>query len=192
MNRDDPEGRPLSVAEPTHDTQVNEDKRFEEELYKRAIDAAERGGADDGRFLLDSIANKIYARKFDTLLFDYLADCIFQFLDDVPLERAFNVEVFKTKPKTGIHGHDRIELAAVHALVRYHACKGKEETLKWILENIDARIDRRDLQKLRDETDTNHNKRANGRPLMESWDRDLLLAVSGNLRKNLGDLFPQT
>lgn len=62
---------------------------FEHELIKRAG----HGDAEAGRELLKTISLRITGRQFDSPLFDYLADCLWQHLEDgVPLERALGVE----------------------------------------------------------------------------------------------------
>src|SRR6476620_7270724 len=89
---------------------------FERELIKRAL----QGDAEAGREILHKIALAIDSGRFDSPLFPFLAERLFEFVrDGVPLERALRV---KSKSTGGAPlKYQPNELAAVDLILRDHA-----------------------------------------------------------------------
>ncbi|HEX2237136.1 MAG TPA: hypothetical protein VHJ19_01980 [Gammaproteobacteria bacterium] len=159
-------------------------EQFERELIARA----KAGDADAGKKILLNIALKIDLGQFDSELFPYLADCIWDFAyHGIRLDRALNVEAENKggrPPK-----YETLELAAVDILLRDYANFRPEAALTWICENIG--VDRRHMQRVRSEHDQRYNKHTD-KPLMESCERDFLLHLSGSLRQKVAEVLPHT
>lgn len=161
------------------------DREFHEELIRRAS----RGDAEAGKEILRTVALLIDAGQWTSPLFAFLADGLWEYTQHgIPLDRALCVE-----PESASGGrpqkYNPDELAAIDIILRDHAGYGPEEAVRWIAERIGA--DRRTVQRIRREYDRRYNKSAEG-PLTESLSLDDLLQLSGNLRKNLEGVLPQT
>ena len=162
---------------------MNVTEQFERDLIKDA----KGGDAEAGRELLYSIALAIDGGRFDSLLFPFLADCLMQFVqDDKPLEQALCVKQDKKQGRP--QKYDKTELAAVDILLRDYSPRGPEDAIEWIDTNIGA--DRRTVQRIRGEYDSRYNKLTDG-PLMESLPRDILLHLSGSLRRTVAGALSQ-
>lgn len=146
---------------------------FERQLIERA----RQGDAEAGLEALVSAAFAIDAKRFDSLLLPYLADCILQFREGIPLDRALGVE--DRKPGGRPTKYDACELAAVDILLRDHGGLSPENAVAWIAEQIGA--ERSTIQKYRRQFDSRYNRETKG-GLMDAWDRDLLLDQAGALR----------
>ena len=111
-----------------------DEKTFE----KMLIEKAEAGDDEAGREILKSIALAIMGGRFDSQFFPFLADCLFEYLDDgISLERALCVEAVKNeggKPAK----YDKQELAAVAILLIEHMGYTPAQAKKWISREIGA------------------------------------------------------
>lgn len=154
-----------------------------DDYERESIARAGEGDAEAGRECLSLIMHAIDAQRFDSPLLPYLAECIQQYLSGVRIDRAFNVE--KENKGGRPAKYNPTEVAAVDILLRDHANFQPEQSIIWLIENIHPRIDRRFVQRVRKEHDRRYNPNAAG-PLMESCTRDLLLHLSGSLRKYVG------
>jgi len=138
-----------------------------EKWHCELIRLAEEGEAYAGREILETIAESIDAGKLDVLLFRFLADKLWLYLQDgVPLERALGVEEFSQggrKPH-----YSAIEILAVDTLLGQNGFS-KERAIEWIEEYMGASRTtvqniRRDLKFTRD------------------FDKRALLALAGSHR----------
>jgi hypothetical protein len=168
-----------------------EQATYSSEDYEREVIAHARKRDEDGepggRECLRLIMHAIDARRFDSPLFPYLADCIHQYLLGFPIEEAFNV-VPPTNKGGKSENYDSTEIAALDILLRDYEHLGPERSISWMQKHIDQSIDRRRVQRVRKKYDKRYNPDADC-PLMESCTRDLLLHLSGSLRKYVGQ-FP--
>lgn len=153
---------------------MNPTEKFERDFIK----LAKKGEADAGREILISIALAIVAGRFNSLFFPFLADCLKEFEDGVPLERALCVEQVKKRGRS--RKHDQIEMAAADILLRDYADLRPAEARKW-LEGILGTDQNKLLSEIRNEYDGRENEYTD-KPLMESLSRNDLLHLSGSLR----------
>lgn len=153
-----------------------------EDFERELIERAQCGDADAGREALYSAALALDAQRLDSPLIPFLAECLHEYIDGVPLARALCVEKDNTggrPPK-----YDKDEIAAVDILLRDYGGYSPEDAIAWIDEYIGA--DRRTVQRIREAYDSRHNPTADY-PLMESVNRDGLLHLSGSLRNTIAD-----
>ena len=162
---------------------MNVTEQFERDLIKEA----KGGDAEAGREILFSIALAIDAGRFDSLLFPFLADCLMQFAQDgKPLEQALWVKQGKKKGRP--IKYNETELAAVDILLRDYHGLSSSSTIYLIKGRIGA--DKKLVKSVRKKFDSRYNTLTDG-PLMESLPRDILLHLSGSLRRKFVEILSQ-
>ncbi len=159
-----------------------DDAQFEHQL----IEDAKRGDAEAGKLILKSITQRIDNRNYDSPLFPYLAESLWEYLDGMRLDRALNVEAVNPG---GAPAYDRIAIAAVDILLRDYAGYNRQAALTWIVDNIECSIDT--ARRSRRECDSRHNKNAD-KPLMERLDKEMLLHLSRDYRQKVAEVLPHT
>ena len=158
--------------------------QFDAELIRRAED----GDPEAGKEILVSVALRIDQGKFDSSLFPYLANCLWDYsIENIPLSRALNVE--KESPVGGRPvSYDRTMLAATDIILRHHCHMKPEAAIAWIEEHIG--VGRRSIQRLRIQYDGSYSEDPRDQRT-EILPLKVLLEMTGNMRQNLKEVLPQ-
>lgn len=120
-------------------------------------------------------------------IYGYISNCIWEYAQNVPLERAFNLE---EEPHVGgrPRKYDEHEVIAADVLLRRECGYGPEEANNWLAEKIG--IDRRSVQLFRKIFKINARSKTFDSNI-ESLDSDFLFHSSGSLRKYLKEVLPR-
>lgn len=151
----------------------------EEEYLADTIRCAKEGDAEAGKELLQMVVVGLDQGNMPPDLAQYHADCLSDYVHrGIQLDRALNVE-----PEASSGGRpswDDNEIIAVDVFLRKFANMGKEQAADWIEDNGGPR--KRTVQNIR--------KRSN-LPVIEAYDKDLLLHMAGSMRRNLAVVFAE-
>ena len=162
---------------------------FDEKWVEEIIREAERGDSQAATEALDLIRSKLLYNYSHDPLFNYLEKALGLYLDErVPLLTALGLDIEPSKPGRK-HNFPPIEIACTDILLRDYCSFQSEQACEWF--EAEFRIDRRTVQRIRNEYDSRFNK-DKSKTLTNGLSKDLLLHLSGSMRKNIQSILPQT
>tara|TARA_R110002072_G_scaffold300788_1_gene478951 strand:+ start:1476 stop:1976 length:501 start_codon:yes stop_codon:yes gene_type:complete len=147
--------------------------QFELEL----IELAKEGDSEAGEEILKSIIRCIDGRRFDSPLFPFLANCLYEYERGIPIERALCIEKGRNvggRPRK----YDPDEIAALDIFLRRELGFKSEESLGWIEANVG--MGKKEARELRKVYDARFHE-SKDLKLMESLDTDRLVHCIGSL-----------
>jgi len=161
----------------------------DEKWVEEIIQEAERGDSKAAVEALDLIKSKLSINYSHDPLFSYLEKALGLHLDhQVPLLTALGLDTDPSKPGRK-HNFPPIEVACTDILLRDYCSFQSEQACEWF--EAEFGVDRRTVQRIRNEYDSRFNK-DKSKSLTDGLSKDLLLHLSGSMRKNIEDILPQT
>lgn len=155
-------------------------KESREKHELELISRAKAGDAEAGRHILRRVTLLLDTKHLDSPLIPFLSECLREFEEGVPIERALCVETDVSRggrPRKYVPA----EVAAVDILLRRECGLGLDESLSWIEASIG--VGRKEAREYRKQYDANFNSGAS-EPLSEQLEIDDLLSLSGSLREH--------
>lgn len=153
------------------------------------ISNALEGSSSAGFDCLLTLRDQIHREQLKSVhpIFEYISNCIWEYAQGVPLDRAFNLEY---EPQVGgkPRKYDEHEVIAADVLLRRECGYSSEKANDWLAEKIG--IDRRSVQRFRKKFKVNAKSKTFDSNI-ESLDSDFLFHSSGSLRQYLGEVLPQ-
>jgi len=153
------------------------------------IREAERGDSQAATEALDLIRSKLLRNYSHDPLFSYLEKALALYLDEhVPLLTALGLDAKPSKPGRK-HKLPPIEVACTDILLRDYCNFHSEQACEWLETKFG--LDRRAVQRIRNQYDSRFSK-DRSKSLTNGLSKDLLLHLSGSMRKNIEGILPQT